>query len=361
MYYKNNSHISSDEISLLFDRLMMQRCIELAKKHQRNVFKNPTVGAAVVYENRIIGEGAHELYGEGHAEVNAIQNIKEKEEHLLKKSTIYVTLEPCFHHGKTPPCVALILEKKIPRVVISCIDPYEKVSGKSIELLQANGVEVVVGVLEKEGLDLIRPFKINTFQQRPYVILKYAQSADGFIGKENEQVWLTNSFSKHLVHKWRSECDGILVGTKTVLVDNPALTNRLYFGKNPTRVVIDKQLKISSEKAIFDDVARTIFLNEKKEKKETLHHYMKVDFNEKVICIVLKRLFEEGISKLIVEGGATTIQNFVNTGLWDEARVFYASKMIFDGIKSPELSNARLVEESNIQNDKLKVFYNLII
>lgn len=149
--------------------------------------------------------------------------------------------------------------KKIPRVVISCVDPYEKVAGKSIALLRKHGVEVVVGILEKEGLDLIRPFKVNTFQQRPYIILKYAQSADGFIGKANEQVWLTNLFSKHLVHKWRSECDGILVGTNTVEVDNPSLTNRLYFGKNPTRVVVDRTLKLSSEKAVFDAEAKTFF------------------------------------------------------------------------------------------------------
>ncbi len=351
----------NNTITSYIDIAMTQRCIELARKYQRNVFKNPTVGAIVVCENRIIGEGAHEFYGQGHAEVNAINSVQKEDEYLLKKSVIYVTLEPCFHHGKTPPCVALILEKKIPRVVISCVDPYEKVAGRSIELLRANGVEVVVGVLEKEGLDLIRPFVVNTFQGRPYVILKYAQSADGFIGKKNEQVWLTNSFSKHLVHKWRSECDGILVGRNTVMVDNPSLTNRLYFGKNPTRVVIDRQLKITAEKAIFDTAAPSIFFNEKKEEKQTLHRYIKVDFNQSVLPTILRRLLEEGISKLIVEGGAETIQNFVNANLWDEARVFYTSKMINDGIKSPELRNALLVEEHNIKDDNLKVFYRSII
>lgn len=337
----------------------MSRCIDIAEKFGADVKTNPMVGALLEYNGKIIAEGAHEHFGSPHAEVNAIQNVKTENEHLIAKSTLYVTLEPCFHYGKTPPCVALILHKKIQKVVISCTDPNPKVAGQSISLLRENGVEVVTGVLEEKGKRLIAPFILSMSQKRPYTILKYAQSADGFMGKSDEQVWLTNSFSKRLVHKWRSETDAILVGKNTALLDNPQLTNRLYFGKNPTRILIDKNLDIPMYYHIYDESAQTIVPNLSTNFVQNNIVFQKSTFDENFLTTFLHSLYEKNIGKLIVEGGAQTLQHFINQNLWDEARVFTVPKLLHNGIIAPVLPFAKLKKQINVSTDMINLYFNV--
>ncbi len=347
----------NNTISQKDDKKFMQRCIEIAQNAQQKVLSNPCVGALIVHNNRIIGEGAHERFGEAHAEVNAFKNVKPEQEILLSQSTLYVTLEPCFHTGKTPPCVQLILAKKIPRVVIACIDPFEKVAGQSIALLRQLGVEVVTGILQKEAEDIIRPFLTNIKKYRPHIILKYAKSQDGFIGQKDKQVWLTNSFSKHLTHRWRSECDAILIGTNTALIDNPSLTNRLYFGKNPIRVLIDDKNITPKVSSIFDGKAETLVFTSKFRQNTDFVTYIQVDFDKNLLTTILKILFEQNIGKLIVEGGAKTLQGFIDQNLWDEARVFTAPVLLHEGIAAPTLRSYQRGGKNQIAEDLLEIFY----
>ena len=337
----------------------MSRCIDIAEKIGTDVKTNPMVGALLEYNGKIIGEGAHERFGSHHAEVNAIQSVRTKNVHLIEKSTLYITLEPCFHYGKTPPCVQLILEKKIPKVVISCIDPNPKVAGQSIKLLRENGVEVIVGVLEEKGKNLLLPFLISMSQKRPYIILKYAQSQDGFMGKLDEQVWLTNPFSKRLVHKWRSEADAILVGKNTAILDNPQLTNRLYFGKNPTRILIDKNLETPMYYYIYDESAQTIVPNSSANFVQNNIIFEKVNFDENFLTTFLHSLYEKNIGKLIVEGGAQTLQHFINQNLWDEARVFSVPKLLHNGIIAPQLPFSKLKKQIKISTDMIYIYVNV--
>ena len=337
----------------------MSRCIDIAEKIGTDVKTNPMVGALLEYNGKIIGEGAHERFGSHHAEVNAIQSVRTKNVHLIEKSTLYITLEPCFHYGKTPPCVQLILEKKIPKVVISCIDPNPKVAGQSIKLLRENGVEVIVGVLEEKGKNLLLPFLISMSQKRPYIILKYAQSQDGFMGKLDEQVWLTNPFSKRLVHKWRSEADAILVGKNTAILDNPQLTNRLYFGKNPTRILIDKNLETPMYYYIYDESAQTIVPNSSANFVQNNIVFEKVNFDENFLTTFLHSLYEKNIGKLIVEGGAQTLQHFINQNLWDEARVFSVPKLLHNGIIAPQLPFSKLKKQIKISTDMINIYVNV--
>ncbi|MFT6149697.1 MAG: diaminohydroxyphosphoribosylaminopyrimidine deaminase [Saprospiraceae bacterium] len=316
----------------------MRRAIQLASLGLGKAAPNPCVGSVIVYEDRIIGEGFHRLYGTAHAEVNAVNSVKAAERHLLSKSTIYVTLEPCHHYGKTPPCVDLILENKIPKVIIGCRDPNPKVGGKSIEKLKQNGVEVTVGILEKDCWEVAKRFMTFFTKKRPYIILKYAKSKDGFIGKRNKQVWITGSQSKRLVHKWRNEEGSILVGTNTAAIDNPSLTNRLWYGKNPLRLVIDTKGKLNLNLNLFDDKAET-----------------KV-FKNSAIELMLKALSDLKINSLIVEGGATLLNSFIEKGLWDEARVFTGNCYLEDGIAAPNLPKNEPIETKIIGQDKLEIF-----
>lgn len=319
----------------------MRRCFELAALGLGDTKTNPIVGSVIVHENRIIGEGYHERYGEAHAEVNAIKSVATVDLPLLKEATIYVSLEPCFHFGKTPPCVDLIIKKQIPRVVISVQDPFAEVAGKSIEKLKNHGVEVITGCLEAEGKWLCRRFLTNVLEKRPYIILKYAQSKDGFMGKVNQQIWLTNPFLKRLVHKWRKEENAILVGTQTAKVDNPKLTNRLWFGNPfPIRVVIDKTLKLSDDLALMDGLSRTIVVCEKSPGcvLNSLIEYLEMDFSSKNLTSeLIKKLHELKISSIIIEGGAMTLDNFIDAELWDEARVLVGDKWLHSGIAAPVL------------------------
>lgn len=336
----------------------MRRCFDLARLGAGNVSPNPMVGAVLVHQDRIIGEGFHRQYGQAHAEVNTVNSVRQ-DRHLLPEATLYVSLEPCCIFGKTPPCTNLILEHRIPKVVISCLDQTPGVAGKGVEILRAAAVEVVTGVLEAEGqhLSAIR----NTFvsQQRPYVILKFAQTKDRFIGPEDgSQFWITNAYAKRLVHRWRSETDAILVGTNTALGDDPQLTNRLYFGKSPLRVVVDKSLRLPRTLALFDGTTPTLVFTERKDALDGNNlEYTTIAFDQNFVPQILARLAEKKCTSLLVEGGTRLLQAFLDTGIWDEARVFTGTKYLFKGIPSPLMPVAPAYSKS-IAGDFLEVFFN---
>jgi len=341
------------------DEKYMSRCIQLAKLGAGNVAPNPMVGAVLVYENKIIGEGYHQKYGEAHAEVNSINNVHEKNKTLFEKSTIYVSLEPCAHHGKTPPCADLIIKNKIKKAVIGCQDIYKEVAGKGIEKLQNAGVEVVTGVLEKECKDLNKRFFTFHQKQRPYIILKWAQSANGKIGSNNEErILISNDYSNRLVHKWRSEEAAILIGTNTALKDNPSLTTRLWKGNNPLRVVIDKELKLPSGSRLFSKETNTVVFNFVKNAVEENLNFIKIE-KENFLQEMLFSLYQLNLQSVLVEGGAKTLQSFINAGLWDEARVITNEKMVIEnGIGSPEMKNFLLVTQEKHFNDVINYYEN---
>ena len=335
----------------------MRRCIQLANRAGGYNAPNPRVGALIVYQNQIIGEGYHQQYGQAHAEVNAVASVAEEHRQLLSQSTIYVTLEPCFHYGKTPPCVDLILEHQIPRVVIACTDPFEKVAGQSIKKLKEHGVEVVVGVLEEEATWLARRFFTNVQQKRPYVLLKFAQSKDGFIGNTNEEIAISNAMSKRLVHKWRSEEAAIFVGTNTALVDDPQLNNRLYFGRNPLRLVLDRQLRLPEQLHIFDGTIETwVFTAQKDCPERKGVRFITLDFDERLIERILDYLYQHKIQSVMVEGGRQLLQSFIDAGLWDEARVFVGNKRLGNGVEAPVVPVQYLEKEQIFEDNQLKTY-----
>ncbi|WP_394421976.1 bifunctional diaminohydroxyphosphoribosylaminopyrimidine deaminase/5-amino-6-(5-phosphoribosylamino)uracil reductase RibD [Tenacibaculum mesophilum] len=335
------------------------RCLELAKKGIGTTRPNPSVGAVIVHNNKIIGEGFTSPYGGSHAEVNAINAVQNQE--LLKEATIYVTLEPCSHHGKTPPCADLIIEKGIPNIVIGCVDTNSLVAGKGIERLKKAGRNVIVGVCQKDCIEHHRRFFTVQNKKRPYIILKWAETKDGFIAplKKDEQkpVWISNQYSQQLVHKWRSEEHAILVGTNTVVADNPSLTARNWKGNNPIRIVIDKNLRIPSEVTVFDGNVKTIIVTE--EKKEENQHviYEQIDFSFQVAEQICEVLYKHQIQSVIIEGGAKTLQTFIDANLWDEARVFIGDVVFGEGVKHP-IFNAKLSSEEKIDNDTLRIYRN---
>ncbi|MFI1745871.1 bifunctional diaminohydroxyphosphoribosylaminopyrimidine deaminase/5-amino-6-(5-phosphoribosylamino)uracil reductase RibD [Thalassobellus sediminis] len=326
----------------------IKRCLDIAKNGLGSTRPNPMVGSVIVHNNIIISEGFTSAYGSNHAEVNAINNVKDKS--LLKEATIYVTLEPCSHYGKTPPCSDLIIKHKIPNVVIGCIDDNIQVAGKGIEKLKKAGCLVIVGVLENECKKHHKRFFTFHNKKRPYIILKWAESSDGFIAPEskNEQkpVWITNKNSRQLVHKWRTEEQAILVGTNTVLEDNPSLTARDWTGNNPTRIVIDKEKKLSEAYSVFNNEAETITISKNN-----------IDFSKDIAQQICDVLFEKNINSVIIEGGAKTLQTFINKDLWDEARIFTGSSKFNKGIKAPKFSG-QLISEEKILTDSLKTYTN---
>jgi diaminohydroxyphosphoribosylaminopyrimidine deaminase/5-amino-6-(5-phosphoribosylamino)uracil reductase len=337
----------------------MQRCIELAQKGLGNVAPNPMVGAVIVHNNKIIGEGYHQKYGEAHAEVNAIRSVKDTS--LLAESTIYVSLEPCAHFGKTPPCSDLIIEKNIPHIVVGCIDPFSEVAGKGIEKLRNAGRNVEVGILEKECVELNKRFFTFHQQQRPYIILKWAQTKDGFIDKVRKdnlpQVnWITQPQTQQVTHLWRSQESAILVGKNTVINDNPSLTCRAIEGKNPIRIIIDKVLSLdSSVYSVFDNQAPTLILNTLKNEKIGNLEYVKLDFNH-FFKAFNAELYNRGIQSVIIEGGAQTLQGFIDALNWDEARVWKSNQLFEVGIKAPTLSQSSL-EQLTFGQDQLEIYY----
>lgn len=306
------------------------------------------VGCVIVVNNRIISEGFTSEYGGNHAEVNAINAVKEKS--LLKAATLYVTLEPCSHFGKTPPCSDLIIASGIPNVVIGCVDDNEAVAGKGIKKLMEAGVNVTVGVLEKECKQHHKRFFTFHNKKRPYIILKWAETQDGFIApktkNEKAPVWITNTYSRQLVHKWRAEEQAILVGANTVIEDNPSLTVRGWTGKNPIRVVINRKNKLPKSLNVFNNSAETLVIDNKS-----------IDFNSRVAFQICNVLFEKNINSAIIEGGTKTLQTFIDENLWDKARVFSGKTTFKEGVKAPKLSGV-LISEETITDDILKIYRN---
>lgn len=341
------------------DRRYMLRCLQLAKLGSGYVAPNPMVGAVLVHNDKIIGEGYHKKYGEAHAEVNCIDSVKAHEKHLIPQAVLYVSLEPCVHYGKTPPCTDLIIRNKIKKVVIGCIDSYTEVSGKGIEKLKQNGTDVTVGVLEDECRNLNNKFFIYQSLQRPYIILKWAQTADNKIGAiRNNRLLISGKNANKLVHKWRSETAGILIGTNTAKLDDPELTNRLWNGNSPVRLIIDLDLKFSSDLKIFKNNATTIVFNLQKNSPE-IHeplnkqvYYYQVSAREKIIEEVLRACYELKIQSVLVEGGRKTLQSFIGKNLWDEARIITNTKMfVGEGLPAPQLINAQIQNEFFLEDD----------
>ncbi len=338
----------------------MYRCLQLAALGAGQVAPNPMVGAVLVFENTIIGEGYHQQYGQAHAEVNCINSVTAANKKFIEQSTLYVSLEPCAHFGKTPPCADLIIKNKITAVIIGCRDSYNEVDGKGIQKLQAAGIKVTVGVLEKESLELNRRFFTFYTKRRPYIILKWAQSANAKIAANNfAAVKITNDITNRLVHKWRSEEAAILVGFNTALQDNPSLTNRFWYGKNPVRLVIDRQLKLPASLHLFDGKVKTIVYNDVKQKEQNGVFYHLTDTSKNLIPFILKSLFELNIQSVFVEGGTSLLQSFIDGNNWDEARVCTNQKLIIeDGIPAPKLCNNLLVTDDNSTADKISIYKN---
>ena len=334
----------------------MQKCFDLAKKGIGSVSPNPMVGSVIVNNEEVIGEGYHARCGSSHAEVNAINSVKDKS--LLSKSTLYVNLEPCSHFGKTPPCSNLIIKHKIAKVVLGCMDTYTEVTGNGIEKLRNAGIDVRIGIMEKESRELNKRFFMFHEKKRPYIILKWAESKNGFIAPKDhaEPFWMTSNKSKKLVHKWRSEEDAILVGRITAEKDNPLLTVRKVPGANPTRIVIDKDLKLAENLNLFNFESRTIIFNKIKSYNISNNNYIRTDFNN-LINNILKELYKQDIQSIIIEGGTKTLQSFINDNLWDEARVFYTNITLEDGIESPIITG-RTSLNTKIDNDLLKIIVN---
>ena len=334
----------------------MSRALELARLGFGNVSPNPMVGCVIVHNGRIIGEGFHQEYGNHHAEVNAINSVKDRE--LLPESEAYVTLEPCSFFGNTPPCANLLVKHKIKKVYISTIDSNPRVSGKGVEILKQGGIEVELGVLEAEGLDLNKRFFTFNAKKRPYIILKWAETADGFIARNNfDSKWISNEYSRKLVHKWRSEEDAVLVGKNTAHYDDPMLNVRDWVGKDPTRVVIDHELKLDRTLKLFDQNIPTICYNLLRDDEAAQLSFKKLN-RDNFLHELLGDLYARKIQSLIIEGGAATLKAFIDKGLWDEARVFKAETFFGAGIHAPQLLNAEFDGSEHIMGDSLTYFRN---
>ena len=357
----------------------IKRCIELAKNGLGTTSPNPMVGSVIVYNDAIIGEGYTSPYGGNHAELNAINSVKDKE--TLKKATLYVSLEPCNHFGKTPPCSDLIVKCQVPKVIIGCIDPFDKVAGKGVEKLRKHGCNVEVGVLEDECVELNKRFFTCHTKKRPYIILKWAETKNGLVDKIchseldlepyhkklkqvqfdaslAKPIWITNQYSRQLVHKWRSEEQAILVGTNTAINDNPKLDVRNWQGKNPIRIVLDRNLRIPKNYHLFDKRIKTIVLTEKKNEEgaENLI-YEQIDFSKDIAKQICEVLYNYTIQSVIIEGGSRTLQTFIDANLWDEARVFIGDVNFNKGVNAPVIEGKEIIRQT-IQADILKILKN---
>lgn len=323
----------------------MKRALYLAQKGMGYVSTNPMVGAVIAAQGRIIGEGYHRKYGGAHAEVEAVRSVTQADEHLLKCSVMYVTLEPCCHYGKTPPCTSLIISKGIPKVVIAMVDPFSEVSGEGINLLRGAGVEVEVGVMQAEAEWLNRRFITFHTLHRPYIILKWAQTTDGYIDSCREcsepAQWLTGYSAKVLVHRWRAEEDAIMVGANTVIRDNPQLTVREWFGKHPTRITIDTRGSLDRRSAIFDDSCQTLC------------------YSEDDIVHIIDDLYVKKIQSVIIEGGTKTLQKLIDGGLFDEVRCFVSPITFGVGVAAPSLKNTKMIHQEIIGSSQLNIFTNI--
>jgi diaminohydroxyphosphoribosylaminopyrimidine deaminase / 5-amino-6-(5-phosphoribosylamino)uracil reductase len=341
----------------------MQRCIALAKMAGGVVAPNPMVGAVLVYEDRIIGEGYHQQYGGPHAEVVCLQSVREEDRLLIEQSTLYVSLEPCAHYGKTPPCADLILQHRIPKVVIGCRDPFILVAGKGIEKLNAAGVDVTVGVLDAECLELNKRFFTYHTKRRPFITLKWAQTADCKIAHANyKRVFISNEYSARLVHQWRSQHTAILVGTNTAFFDDPELTTRLWPGPNPVRLVVDMGLRLPASLKLFDGQHKTIVFNKLRQQEHHNLLYYRVTEEAGLVQQIINALYDLKIQSVLVEGGAQLLQAFINEGLWDEANVITNEGLVLgDGIAAPQLHKYALKSSETVFNDVIRTFTNNLI
>jgi diaminohydroxyphosphoribosylaminopyrimidine deaminase/5-amino-6-(5-phosphoribosylamino)uracil reductase len=340
------------------DEQFMRRCFDLALNGAGSVSPNPLVGCVITHNGNIIGEGWHRKYGGPHAEVNAVASVVDQS--LLTAATVYVNLEPCSHFGKTPPCADLLAEKRVKKVVISNVDSNVLVSGGGVKKLRNAGIEVVTGVLESEGRYLNRRFFTYVERQRPFIILKWAQTSDGFISR-NSREWfkISNSLSHQLVHRWRSEEDAFLVGTQTAATDNPRLNVREWTGRDPVRVVIDRHLRLDRSLNLFDGTAPTICYNTIKSEENKNLTFVKID-GQDFITSMIGDLFNRKIQSLVVEGGSETLGLFISAGLWDEARVFQSRMSFGEGLKAPSLPGEP-VSTTEIGSDVLSVYQNFSV
>jgi diaminohydroxyphosphoribosylaminopyrimidine deaminase/5-amino-6-(5-phosphoribosylamino)uracil reductase len=351
----------------------MHRCLELAENGAGYVAPNPMVGSVLVHDNRIIGEGYHQQYGGPHAEVNCINSVKELDIKLISQSILYVSLEPCVHHGKTPPCTDLIIANKIPEVVIGCRDPFKEVNGKGIERLKEAGVNVVYGVLEKECQQLNKRFFTFYTQHRPYIILKWAETADKKIAANGtERLFISNEQTNRLVHKWRSEEASILIGANTAMLDNPELNTRQWSGPSPTRLVVDMDLSLPSSLKLFNQEQRTIIFNTLKHSWELMFselpsprsgeglglRYYQITEDVNLVHQISNALYQLKIQSVLVEGGARLLQSFIDEEMWDEIRIIKNEKLIINnGLAAPEVELKNINEEMKISDDSIKIYY----
>ena len=346
------------------DEIYMSRCFELARLAGKNVKTNPNVGAVLVYNDRIIGEGYHENFGGHHAEKNAILHVSESDKHLVKDACLYVSLEPCNIESKTPACTALISQYQIKKVKISVEDPNPAMRGKSLKMLQEQGVEIESGILAEEGHAVIKPFQAQ-LNKRPYIILKWAQSTDNYISKKGEQVWLSNSASKRKVHYWRSQLDAILIGYNTALIDNPKLTTRLVPGSSPVRMLIDRDLSLPRTHHLWADAYPTIFICCNKIDTEgvesnSLKSIYPIDFEGHIENQICKMAFSQGLYRIMVEGGSKTLKGFINSGLWDEARIIKCPVQLKKGVAAPFIQETFWKMERFLNNDVHYYLNNMV-
>ncbi|CAN5788515.1 bifunctional diaminohydroxyphosphoribosylaminopyrimidine deaminase/5-amino-6-(5-phosphoribosylamino)uracil reductase RibD [soil metagenome] len=341
------------------DEQYMHRCLQLAVMGAGFVAPNPMVGAVLVHEGKIIGEGYHIQYGQAHAEVNCINSVEEEDQHLIPLSTIYVSLEPCAHYGKTPPCADLIIAKKILRVVVGCRDPFKQVDGKGIEKLKAAGINVTVGILEKECMELNKRFFTFQTGHMPYIILKWAKTSNNKIAAgPDERLLITNPLTNKLVHKWRSEEAGILVGTNTALLDDPELNNRLWSGKSPVRLLVDMHLRLPSSLRILNKQQPTIVFNLlQHDMNESGLSYYLVAEDAGIVHQIMNACYQNNIQSILVEGGAKLLQSFIDEYLWDEARIITNESLVIEeGLNAPELNNQHLIHTEQILTDRIDYY-----
>jgi diaminohydroxyphosphoribosylaminopyrimidine deaminase/5-amino-6-(5-phosphoribosylamino)uracil reductase len=340
--------------------IYMTRCLELAKLGQGHVAPNPMVGAVLVYKDRIIGEGYHQQYGQAHAEVNCIASVKEEDRTLVDKSVLYVSLEPCAHFGKTPPCADLIISHQIQTVVVGCRDPFKQVDGKGIEKLQKAGITVITRVLENECKALNKRFFTFHIHKRPYIILKWAQSKNHKIAHTDfSRVLISNAYSNRLVHSWRSREAGIMVGTNTALQDDPALNTRHWTGPNPVRMIVDMNLRLPENLKIFNKQQKTIIFNATRHDDQNHVVYYKIEKEASLVQALLKACYELNIQSLLIEGGSKLAESFINEDAWDEARVIENNQLIIDnGLRAPVLSNQHFISSETIATDTVSYYIN---
>jgi diaminohydroxyphosphoribosylaminopyrimidine deaminase / 5-amino-6-(5-phosphoribosylamino)uracil reductase len=347
-----------------------RRCFDLARLGIGCTRQNPPVGSIIINKkSKVVGEGWHRKFGTAHAEVNAVNDALTQRQDF-SEDTIFVSLEPCFHHGKTPPCVDLILKHQFNEVNITAIDPNPKVSGKSMDKLRSNKIKTKYDENLTPSISLLQnpynektlvPFFIHNKLKRPFIILKWAESQDGFMGKEKEQIQISNQYSKRLVHKMRAECDAILVGTNTIFIDNPELNNRFFFGKSPIRVVLDKDNKLNQDAHVFDKAVETIVFTEKtliKNENDDNLVYHNLDFDDNMLSKMLHTLYQKNIGVLLVEGGQKLLNSFIEKGLWDRAYILKSDEILRGGITAPLISEALFAHAEKLDNNNIRYFKN---